>query len=147
MGVLLVNQFSTVPQISGPLAPCGAPLLHPLRTPKLLTPPPKLKPYQGEVPKSCLRPSCAKGTPAFIYVHVRVCVGLVYVCMCVQARAHAGVWQGRALRPGAGLSAESGSRTYQAARGRAPQCRTSGQPLRTAAGPRITEQADDPGIA
>lgn len=113
----------------------------------LLTPPPKLKPYQGEVPKSCLRPSCAKGTQAFIYLLERACVWHVFVCMCVHARAYAGGWQGRALGPGAGLSAESGSRTYQAARGRAPQCRTSGQPLRTAAGPRITEQADDPSSA
>lgn len=91
VGILLVNQFSTVPQISGPLAPCGAPLLHPLRTPKLLTPPPKLKPYQGEMPKSCLRPSCTKGTPGFIYVHARVCVWHVCVYVCTSARTRGSV--------------------------------------------------------
>lgn len=61
---------------------------------------------------------------------VRVCARAFVWRGCV--RAHADVWRGRALRPGAGLRAESGSRTYQAARGRAPQCRSSRQPTRTA---------------
>lgn len=54
-------------------------------------------------------------------------------CLCVaRVCARTGVWRGRALRPEAGLRGESGSWTYQAARGRAPQCRSRGRPLHTA---------------
>lgn len=124
---------------------------HPSRIPKSLTPPSGPKLYRGEVPelRGARAPKLHQRDAWSLRadLHSRVCGrrARVFVCgACVCARAP-GCGAGSA--PGGRAPRESGRRTRRAARGGAPQCRSSGQRGRTALGPRIRWQAQDPGSA